>query len=121
MVFGIGALLYSSNVLIPVMAQQWFGYTAFLAGLLMSPGAAVMFLLTPLIAKFVLPNLSTRYVVAFGFFVLGCTSLFAYRLTPQMDFWTLAMFRAFQTVGLAFLFVPNSTLAYSTIDRKSVV
>ena len=37
---GIGAILYSSNVLIPVLAQEWLGYTALLAGLLLSPGAA---------------------------------------------------------------------------------
>ena len=118
MVSGIGAILYSSNVLIPVMAQQWFGYTALLAGLLLSPGAAVMILFIPIVARLVLPNIQTRYVIAFGFFVLGCSAAFAYRLTPQMDFWTLAMFRAFQTVGLAFLFVPNSTLSYSSLPRS---
>ena len=32
MVSGIGAILYSTNVIIPVMAQQWFGYTALLRG-----------------------------------------------------------------------------------------
>ena len=51
MVSGIGAILYSSNVLIPVMAQQWFGYTALLAGLLLSPGAAVMILFIPIVAR----------------------------------------------------------------------
>jgi DHA2 family multidrug resistance protein len=118
MVSGIGAILYSSNVLIPVMAQQWFGYTALLAGLLLSPGAAVMIVFIPIVARVVLPNISTRYVIAFGFFALGCSSAFASRLTPQMDFWTLALFRAFQTVGLAFLFVPNSTLSYSSLPRS---
>jgi MFS transporter, DHA2 family, multidrug resistance protein len=118
MVAGIGAILYSSNVLIPVMAQQWFGYTALLAGLLLSPGAAVMIIFIPIVARVVLPNIQTRYIIAFGFFTLGCSSAFAARLTPQMDFWTLALFRAFQTVGLAFLFVPNSTLSYSTLPRS---
>jgi DHA2 family multidrug resistance protein len=118
MVSGIGAILYSSNVLIPVMAQQWYGYTALLAGLLLSPGAAVMILFIPVVARLVLPNVQTRYVIAFGFFALGCSSAFATRLTPQMDFWTLALFRAFQTVGLAFLFVPNSTLSYSSLPRS---
>ena len=117
MISGIGAILYSSSVLIPVMAQQWFGYTSLLAGLLLSPGAAVMLLLIPIVARLVLPHVQTRYVIAFGFFVLGCSSAFGYHLTPQMDFWTLALFRAFQTVGLAFLFVPNSTLSYSTLPR----
>jgi DHA2 family multidrug resistance protein len=117
-VSGIGAILYSSNVLIPVMAQQWFGYTSLLAGLLLSPGAAVMILFVPVVARVVLPNIQTRYVIAFGFFLLGCSSAFAARLTPQMDFWTLAYFRAFQTVGLAFLFVPNSMLSYSSLPRS---
>ena len=117
MIAAIGAILYSSNVLIPVMAQQWFGYTAMLAGLLLSPGAAVMILLIPVVARLVLPNIQTRYVIAFGFFALGCSSFYASRLTPTMDFTTLATFRALQTVGLAFLFVPNSTLSYSSLPR----
>ena len=107
-----------TSVIIPVMAQQWFGYTALLAGLLLTPGAAVMLLLIPVSARLVLPYVQTRYVIAFGFFVLGCSSAFAYHLTPQMDFWTLAWVRAFQTVGLAFLFVPNGTLSYSSLPRS---
>jgi DHA2 family multidrug resistance protein len=100
------------------MAQQWFGYTALLGGLLLAPGAAVMVPLIPVVARVVLPNVQTRYVIAFGFFVLGCSAAYAYRLTPQLDFWTMATFRAFQTVGLAFLFVPNSTLSYSSLPRS---
>ena len=59
------------------MAQQWFGYTALLAGLLLSPGAAVMIVFIPIVARVVLPNIQTRYVIAFGFFVLGCSAAFA--------------------------------------------
>jgi DHA2 family multidrug resistance protein len=116
-VSGIGAVLYSTSVLIPVMAQQWYGYTALLAGMLLSPGACVMILFIPIVARVVLPNVQTRFVIAFGFFMFGSATALAYRLTPQMDFWTLASFRAFQTVALAFLFVPNSTLSYSTLPR----
>src|SRR6202023_4279067 len=101
MVSGSGAILYSTNVIIPVMAQQWFGYTALLAGLLLSPGAAVMIVFIPIVARVVLPNVQTRYVIAFGFCVLGCSSAFASRLTPQLGFWTMALFRAFQTGRLA--------------------
>ena len=104
-------------MLIPLLAQGWLGYTALLAGLVLSPGAAVMIVLIPLVGRLVLPNVPTRMVIAFGFFSLGCASLYATRLTPDIDFWTLALFRAFQTVGLGFLFVPNSTIAYSTLPR----
>ena len=114
----ISALLYSSNLLIPSLAQNWLGYTALLAGLLLSPGAVVMVVLIPLVSKYILPNFQTRNLIAFGFFILGAASWYAHNLTPDIDFTTLALFRAVQTVGLAFLFVPNSTLAYSTLPRS---
>ena len=66
-----------------------------------------MLMLIPIVARLVLPHVQTRYVIAFGFLALGGSSVFAAHLTPQMDFWTLALFRAFQTFGLAFLFVPE--------------
>ncbi|HEY5301824.1 MAG TPA: DHA2 family efflux MFS transporter permease subunit [Acetobacteraceae bacterium] len=114
----IGAILYSSNLLIPAFAQQWMGYTALLAGEVISPGAAVMVILIPFVAKVALPNFQTRHLIGFGFFVLGCSALYAHRLTPDIDFWTMATWRAFQTIGLAFLFVPNSTISYSTLPRS---
>jgi DHA2 family multidrug resistance protein len=117
MVFGIGLSLYSAMVLIPLLAQTWLGYTALLTGLALSPGAALMIVLIPVVARLVLPNVSTRLTIAGGFLMLGCASLYATRLAPDVDFSWLAWIRAYQTIGLAFLFVPNSTMSYSTLPR----
>ena len=106
--FGI---LYSSAVLIPELSQTQFGYTALWAGLLLSPGGFVVLFLIPIVARVLMPNVQTRYIVAFGFFALGLALAYATTLTPSMSFWDLAMLRLAQTFGLAFLFVPNSTLA----------
>ncbi len=114
----IGAILYASNLLLPAFAQQSLGYTALLAGWLLTPGAAVMIVFIPVVAKFALPNFQTRHLLAFGFLALGLSAWWAHRLTPQIDFASLALFRATQSVGLAFLFVPNSTLSYSTLPRR---
>lgn len=59
MVSGISLSLYSSLVLIPLLAQGWLGYTALLTGLASSPGSAVMIVLIPLVARLVLPNIPT--------------------------------------------------------------
>ncbi|HEY1930671.1 MAG TPA: DHA2 family efflux MFS transporter permease subunit [Acetobacteraceae bacterium] len=118
MVSGIGISLYSSMVIIPLLAQGWLGYTALLTGLASSPGAALMIVLIPLVARLVLPNVQTRWVIAFGFLLIGFSGLYASHLTPNIDFTTLAWIRAYQTIGLAFLFVPNSTMAYSTLPRR---
>ena len=39
------------------------------------------------------------------------------RLTPDIDFCTLAWYPRVPDLGLGFLFVPNSTIAYSTLPR----
>ena len=112
------AILYSSAVLIPELSQTQFGYTALWAGLLLSPGGFVVLFLIPIVARLLMPNVQTRYIVAFGFFALGLALAYATTLAPSMSFWDLAMLRLTQTFGLAFLFVPNSALAYATIPRE---
>jgi DHA2 family multidrug resistance protein len=118
MIFGVGGVLYSSAVLIPQLAQQTLGYTALLAGLLLSPGALLIILLIPLVGRFLMPNVQTRFIIAFGFFTLGAALSWAHGLTPDIDFDRLALLRASQTLGLAFLFVPISTIAYSTLPKE---
>lgn len=118
MIFMIGAILYSSAVLIPQLAQEQFGYTATLAGLVLSPGAVLILFLIPVISR-LLPHVQTRIFIAFGFFSLGCALAYAHGLTPDADYNTLALMRGAQTFGLAFLFVPNSSIAYSTLPRSA--
>ncbi len=118
MIVGFGAILYSSAVLLPQLAQQRLGYTATWAGLILSPGGLVIIALIPLVGRFLLPNIQTRFIIAFGFFSLGCALLYACTLAPNIDFRTLGLMRAAQTFGLAFLFVPNSTISYSTLPRE---
>jgi DHA2 family multidrug resistance protein len=59
----------------------------------------------------------TRFIVAFGFFGMGCALLFSSGLVPNIDFSTLVLMRSTQTAALAFLFVPISTIAYLTLPQ----
>ena len=116
MIFALGAVLYSGGVLIPQLAQQRLGYTATLAGLVLSPGGLVILLMIPLIIR-ILPLVQTRYLVGLGFFTLGWAYVYAHGVTPDVTFGTLELMRASQTLGLAFLFVPTSTISYATVPR----
>ncbi len=118
MIFGIGAVLYSTNVLIPLLAEAQFGYTAQLTGELMVPGALLMFALIPLVGRVLMPLVQTRYVIAFGFAALGASLIYAHGLSAQMSYGKLVLMRAALTLGLAFLFVPNGTISYSTLPRS---
>jgi DHA2 family multidrug resistance protein len=117
MIAAMAIILYSSAVVIPQFAQQVVGYTATLAGLILSPGGFVIILLIPIITR-VLPHVPTRYLIATGFTVMGFSLLYSARLTPDISFLRLASMRAFQTAGLAFMFVPISVIAYSTLPRE---
>jgi DHA2 family multidrug resistance protein len=110
-------LLYGSAVIIPQLAQQHLGYTALLAGLVMSPGALCVIFLIPLLA-FIMPHVQTRFVVTVGFMVLGCSLLYSRTIAPDIDFRHLVGIRAAQSLGIGFLFVPLSVLTYQTVPRR---
>ncbi|NLI27001.1 MAG: DHA2 family efflux MFS transporter permease subunit, partial [Acetobacter sp.] len=47
----MGALLYSSAIIVPQFAQQQMGYTAMLAGLVLSPGGIAVIILIPIVGR----------------------------------------------------------------------
>ncbi|GGF03249.1 MFS transporter [Aliidongia dinghuensis] len=117
MIFSMAVVLYSSAVLIPQLAQQQLGYTATWAGMVLSPGALLTIFTIPVVGR-LLPLIQTRHLIAVGFVILGFALFYAASITPQVNFGTLAFMRMFQTFGLAFLFVPISTIAFSTIKPE---
>ncbi|WP_455814486.1 DHA2 family efflux MFS transporter permease subunit [Pseudomonas graminis] len=114
---GMAAILYGSSVVIPQLAQQDLGYTATLSGLVLSPGAVLIVLSIPLVLK-LMPIVQTRLLIAFGFMLLGVSFIYSSTLTPDIDFTTLVIMRSFQTIGLGFLFVPLTTIAFVTIPQR---
>ena len=117
MVAGMAIVLYSSSVLIPQLTQQQLGYTATWAGLVLAPGAVALIALIVIISR-VLQLVQTRLVIGFGFLFLSAAFLFSSRLTADIDFAHLVQDRVTQTLGLGFLFVPISSIAYLTVPAK---
>jgi DHA2 family multidrug resistance protein len=117
MLFAMAVVLYGSIVAISQLAQRQYGYTATWAGLVLSPGAAVLLLIIPLVTR-VLRYVQIRYVVACGFVCLGLSMVYAHHLSPQLDFETLALIRVAQAASIGLLLAPISTLAYTTVPRE---
>ena len=116
-IFGFAMTLYGSAVLVPQLAQQQLGYTAMLAGLVLSPGAVLITVMIPIVSR-AMPHVQTRYIVATGFFLLGCAMLYSRRLVPDIDFKSLVMIRSAQSIAIGFLFVPVTTLTYLTLPAR---
>lgn len=117
MMGAMGALLYASAIIVPQFAQQVMGYTATLSGLILSPGGIAVIILIPIVGR-LMSFTSVRNVIALGFGLMGVSLFFSAHLAPALDFRHLVLYRMSQTACLAFLFVPLSTIAYSTIPER---
>ena len=111
---GFATMLYGSAVLVPQLAQQQLGYTATLAGLILSPGAIAIVCVIPLVQRAML-TIQTRFLIATGFAIIAAGMFYSHHLTPDIDFKTLTLMRTSQSIGIGFLFVPITTLAYLSL------
>jgi DHA2 family multidrug resistance protein len=115
MMLVLGVALFGSTVLLPQYLQVWMGYSAQDAGMVLSPGGVTVILLLPLVGRLVSRH-DPRWLIVFGFALLSL-SLFhmAHTLYPGIDFSTATWLRIYQSVGLAFLFVPINTIVYAGV------
>ena len=117
LIAAMGSILYASAVIIPQFTQQVLGYSATLAGLVLSPGGVAVIFLIPIVGR-LMKVVQTRFIIGLGFTIMGFALLYSSKLVPNIDFGTLVKMRMFQTAALAFLFVPISTVTYMTLPQR---
>src|SRR6266446_3411334 len=115
--FLFGFVLYGSTVLIPQMLQSLYGYAATDAGLVLGPGAMVIVILAPVVVRLV-NRIPVARLLAVGFTVLGLSMWYFERFNLATNYAREAWARALQGLGIAFLFVPVSQLAYSYLPKN---
>jgi len=116
LMFVLGFALYGTTILIPQFVQTLLGYTAELAGLVLSPAGLMMMCMMPVVG-FLSGKIDPRKLIAFGFIDLTLSLLWMANLNLQLSYGQLVMMRIFQASGLAFLFIPINTIAYIGVKR----
>jgi MFS transporter, DHA2 family, multidrug resistance protein len=112
--FLFGFVLFGSTTMIPEILQNLYGYTATDAGLVLGPGALVITVLAPIVARITQSGkIRPHLLIAFSFTIVSASMLYYSHFTLQTDYFHYALARAIQGFGYAFLFVPVSVLAYS--------
>ncbi len=116
--FVLGIVLFGTTVVIPQFLQLLLGYPAIKAGEALAGGGFMMLLMMPIAGQLV-SRVDQRFMMAFGFVATGLSLFYmATHLNLQIDFKTAAMLRTYQTIGLAFIFLPSSILAYVGTPRE---
>jgi len=105
-------MLFASLVTMPLFLQTLLGYTAELAGLVLSGGGLVLLLAMPIVGQLT-TRFQVRYIIAFGWLCLAIAMHYStQRLDLLISFGAASWLRIAQVVGLGFLFVPITLAAY---------
>jgi MFS transporter, DHA2 family, multidrug resistance protein len=115
--FGVG--IYSTVTVLPLFFQELLGYTAFTAGLVVAPRGLGAICGMPIIG-YLSNKADPRWLLTFGFFTFGLTTLYFGNVTLDISPTTLLLPILITGFGLSFVFVPISTAAYGTLDNKQI-
>jgi DHA2 family multidrug resistance protein len=112
MMFMLGILLFSSLVLMPQFLQTLLGYTSELAGLALSAGGLVLLMEMPIMGQLT-TKIQARRLIAFGWLALSISMFYSTKqIDLQISFSAATWLRITQVIGLGFLFVPITLVAY---------
>ena len=118
MMFMMGIMLFSTLVLIPEFLQTLLGYTAELAGLVLSASGFILLLMMPIVGRLT-SKVQARFLIAAGWLCLAIGLFYsAYRVDLFISFDFAMWLRCAQVIGLGFLFVPITAAGYIGVPAE---
>jgi DHA2 family multidrug resistance protein len=117
LMFVLGFSLYGTTILIPQLTQTLLGYTAELAGLVLSPAGLMMMCMMPVVG-FLVGRIDPRKLIGYGFVMLTVSLVTMHTMDLGVSYGRLVFLRCFQASGLAFLFIPINTIAYIGVKQS---
>jgi DHA2 family multidrug resistance protein len=119
LIFMFGAAVYSAVTLLPLYYQSLMDYSAWVAGLVVSPRGIGAILAMPLVGLLV-AKMDTRYLVSLGFCIFAVCSLYWGHLTLQISPWSLLIPIVISGFSLGMVFVPLSVTALGDLKPEQV-
>jgi DHA2 family multidrug resistance protein len=118
MSLGYGAF-FGNVVLLPLWLQQYMGYTATIAGLVLAPVGILAILLTPFVGKTV-HRVDPRLFATAAFIVFALVLFMRSWFNTQADIMTLMVPTIIQGTAMAVFFVPLITLSLSGLAPERI-
>jgi len=113
-IFVIGIILLASLALLPPMLSAIFAYPTTTTGMVMAPrGVGTM--ISMLVVGRLVRIVDARILVSLGLMLTSLSLWMMMGFSPQMDNWLILTSGVVQGLGLGLVFVPLSTVTFSTI------
>ena len=107
-------LFFGNVVLLPLWLQQYMGYTATDAGMVMAPVGLLAMVLSPIVGKTIHKVDPRRYATA-SFLVFGVVMWMRSHFSTQVDLETIMIPTIIQGIAMAGFFIPLMTITLSDI------
>jgi DHA2 family multidrug resistance protein len=118
MALGYG-LFFGNVVLLPLWLQQYMGYTATLAGLVLAPVGLLAIFITPIVARFT-DRVDPRVFVTVSFGVFALVLFMRAQFNTQATFGTLLVPTVIQGIALSFFFIPLISMGLSGLTPERI-
>ncbi|MBV9763164.1 MAG: DHA2 family efflux MFS transporter permease subunit [Acidobacteriaceae bacterium] len=119
LIFLFGAVIYSAVTLLPLYYQSIMDYSAWWAGLVVSPRGIGSIVAMPLVGILV-SKIDSRILVSLGFTIFGVCSLFWSLITLQISPWSMLWPIIISGFSLGLVFVPLSVTTLGDLAPQSV-
>lgn len=117
MIAAMYGTLMGATVMLPLMMQSLLGYSALQAGLVLSPAAALMAVMMPIVGR-ITGRVDERLLTSIGF-ILVCVAMLALaEISLDVSREQLMWLRFAQLAGVALLFIPVSGIAFAHIAPR---
>ncbi|MGU3540200.1 DHA2 family efflux MFS transporter permease subunit [Methylobacterium sp. A54F] len=110
-----GAILISTTQFIPQLVQDYYGYNATLAGLVLAPGGIVTVVMMLVIGQ-VSGKVQPKYLIACGAAIVALAMYDLTRLYGDTTFWFFAWSRIYIGIGLPMIFISITAASYEGIE-----
>jgi DHA2 family multidrug resistance protein len=109
---GTGAIVIATTQILPQLLQTELSYTAFLAGLVLSPGGLVTMVMMPITGKLI-GSVQPKYLIAAGAAIAALSMWHLTGIDGDISYGYAAMSRIYLAIGLPLLFLPITTASYA--------
>jgi len=112
-------LFFGNVVLLPLWLQQYMGYTATLAGLVLAPVGLFAIFLTPVVARFT-DKVDPRIFVTVSFAVFALVLFMRQHFNTDATIGTLLVPTLVQGVAMSFFFIPLISMGLSGLSPEKI-
>jgi len=114
-----GAVLYGSTAVLPLYLQVLMGYTAFLAGVALSPRGVGAFITSAFVGRLV-GKFDDRLLIGTGFLLLAFSNFWLGRINLDVSLIKIVAPVVLNGVAIAFIFVPLTTVTMGTLSKEQM-